>query len=96
LCRLHHRLMHEGGFGVERVAGGALQFTRPNGSVIIEHPQLPYARAINRSCNPVFIAHGQPIDAADWIIPEDILNLDLAVSGIMRSEENGREVAPFI
>jgi hypothetical protein len=96
LCRRHHRLVHEGGFGVERIADGALCFTRPDGRVITEHPQLPYARAINRLCNPVFIAHGQPIDAADWIIPEGILNLDLAVDGIMRSEENGREVAPFI
>ncbi len=34
LCRLHHRLVHEGGFGCERAANGRLVFRRPDGSVI--------------------------------------------------------------
>jgi hypothetical protein len=84
LCSRHHRLVHEGGFGVERIADGALRFTRPDGRVIAEHPRLPDARAIDGLRNPIFGARGQPIDAADWIIPEGVLNLDLAVSGLMR------------
>ena len=36
LCRRHHRLVHEGGFGVARIANGALRFTRPDGRVIAE------------------------------------------------------------
>jgi len=90
LCRRHHRLVHEGGFGVERIADGALRFTRPDGHVIAEHPRLPAARAIDGLRNPIFSASGQPIDAADWIIPEGVLNLDLAVSGLLRFEERGR------
>jgi len=85
-CRRHHRLVHEGGFGVERIADGALRFTRPDGGVIAEHPRLPDARAIDGLRNPVFSARGQPIDAADWTIPEGVLDLDLAVSGLMRNE----------
>jgi hypothetical protein len=91
LCRRHHRLVHEGGFGVEPVADGVIQFTRPDSRVIAEHPRLPDARAIDGMHNSIPGAHDQPIDAADWIIPEGVLNLDLAVSGLMRFEERGRE-----
>jgi len=41
LCRRHHRFVHEGGFQVERLPGGALQFRTPNGWVIPEAPALP-------------------------------------------------------
>jgi hypothetical protein len=41
LCRRHHRFVHEGGFQVERAAGGALQFRSPHGWVIPEAPALP-------------------------------------------------------
>ena len=33
LCSFHHRLVHEGGYGV-RVRHGAIEFTRPDGRVI--------------------------------------------------------------
>ena len=90
LCRRHHRLVHEGGFGVERIADGATQFTRPNGRVIAEHAQLPDARTIDGLRNSIPDARGQPIDAEDWTIPEGVLNLDLAISGLLRFEERGR------
>jgi hypothetical protein len=35
LCRPHHRLLHEGGFGLETMDGGPV-FRRPDGSVIEE------------------------------------------------------------
>jgi hypothetical protein len=83
LCRRHHRLVHEGGFGVERIADGALRFIRPDGRVIGEHPQMPAAHANNGLHNPIYSERGKPIDAANWIIPEGALDLDLAVSGLM-------------
>jgi len=91
LCCRHHRLVHEGGFGVERIADGALRFTRHDGRVIVEHPRLPDAPTTDGLHNPIFAAHGKPIDTVDWIIPEAVLNLDLAISGLMRIEERGRE-----
>ncbi|HSC03307.1 MAG TPA: DUF222 domain-containing protein [Solirubrobacteraceae bacterium] len=34
LCSYHHRLVHEGGFGVEGGRGGTVRFRRPDGRVI--------------------------------------------------------------
>jgi hypothetical protein len=38
LCSYHHRLVHEGGFGVERARGGSVRFRRPDGRVIAAVP----------------------------------------------------------
>jgi hypothetical protein len=89
LCRRHHRLVHEGGFGVERTADGALKFTRPDGRVIAEHPLLPAAHDIEGF-------RRQPIDAADWVIPADALDLDLAISGLIQSGERDTRAEPHV
>ena len=34
LCSYHHRLVHEGGFSVERAAGHGIRFRRPDGGLI--------------------------------------------------------------
>ncbi|HEY1360229.1 MAG TPA: DUF222 domain-containing protein [Thermoleophilaceae bacterium] len=34
LCRRHHRLLHEGGYGLSRASGGGFIFRRPDGRVI--------------------------------------------------------------
>ncbi len=41
LCRAHHRAVHEGGFRVERLAGGELRFFRPDGRLLDAMPALP-------------------------------------------------------
>ncbi len=38
LCRRHHRLLHEGGYGLHTVGQGAFTFTRPDGSDIPDVP----------------------------------------------------------
>lgn len=38
LCSYHHRLVHEGGFGVERGRGGSVRFRRPDGRAIAALP----------------------------------------------------------
>jgi hypothetical protein len=40
LCRRHHRLVHEGGIGIERDTGGAVTFVRPDGRRIERAPRL--------------------------------------------------------
>ena len=47
LCRFHHRLVHEGGFSVER-RGERIVFLRPDGKAIPEAPGVP--RGSIRSC----------------------------------------------
>ncbi len=89
LCRRHHCLVHEGGFGVERIADGALRFTRPDGRVITEHPRLPDARDIEGfRC--------QSIDAADWIFPAGALDLDLSISGLIQSWGRNTRAGPYV
>ncbi|MFZ0383076.1 MAG: DUF222 domain-containing protein [Solirubrobacteraceae bacterium] len=39
LCSYHHRLVHEGGFKVERSGGGAVRFRRPDGRAIAPAPE---------------------------------------------------------
>ena len=41
LCRRHHRLLHEGGFGVRLATDGAVQFTDPRGRPLERCPALP-------------------------------------------------------
>jgi hypothetical protein len=41
LCRHHHRLVHEGGFSVERLADGELVFRNPHGERLLNSPEPP-------------------------------------------------------
>jgi hypothetical protein len=42
LCRRHHRLVHEGGFGVQTRAGGEIHFTYPDGRTLPPSPDGPF------------------------------------------------------
>ena len=46
LCRRHHRLVHEAGFGLETDGHGHFQFTRPDGESIPDTP-----RAVTSQCD---------------------------------------------
>jgi hypothetical protein len=39
LCRRHHRLVHEGGFGVTTNHTGHIEFTRPDGETLVASPK---------------------------------------------------------
>jgi hypothetical protein len=59
LCRRHHRLVHEGGFGVQRRPDGTLLFTDPWGRVLPDAPEL---RAANGSAAGRQLERGLAID----------------------------------
>jgi hypothetical protein len=40
LCRHHHRLVHEGGFGVGRSNSGVIEFSNPAGKIIPTGPDI--------------------------------------------------------
>ncbi len=88
LCRHHHRLVHEGGFGVDRAANGQIRFSRPNGLTIEEHPRLPPTGSVEGLLGP---AHrrgnretGEVIDASCRFVPGDTLDYDIAIEGLMQ------------
>jgi len=91
LCRQHHRLVHEGGFGVERSVDGRIRFSRAKGRFIEEHPQLPATGSVKGLFGPTHRRAnretGQAIDAASWIIPGDTLDYGMAIEGLMRERE---------
>jgi len=83
LCRHHHRLVHEDGFGLERTADGCIRFSRADGRFIEKHPQLP----ANGSVEALLRRNretGEAIDASSWIIPGDTLDYGMAIEGLMR------------
>jgi hypothetical protein len=83
LCRHHHRRVHEDGFGVERIDHSRIRFSRPDGRVIEEHPQLPTSGSIERLRR----GNREVIDASAWIIPGDTLDYGIAIEGLMRKRE---------
>ncbi|MGH2792335.1 MAG: DUF222 domain-containing protein [Actinomycetota bacterium] len=56
LCRRHHRMVHEGGFGVKRRVDGTLSFTDPWGRELPDAPELKAAGESARRSN----------DSGDW------------------------------
>jgi hypothetical protein len=42
LCRNHHRLVHEGGFGVQTGEDNTLSFTAPDGQIIPAGPETRF------------------------------------------------------
>jgi hypothetical protein len=83
LCSYHHRLVHEGGFRVERTGGGGLRFRRPDGQVIADAP----AGAV--ACGPSLEARNRARDVcpdAFTIRPVsegDRLDYDIATDGLI-------------
>ena len=85
LCRRHHRLVHEGGFGLGKIADGRIRFTRPDGRVIDDHPELPCGTIAALCCANQ--QAGQITDASSWIIPTDVLDYDIAIGGLLSLQQ---------
>jgi hypothetical protein len=47
LCRLHHRLVHEGGYQIEVSQNGSFIFRTPDGRALESSPRLPDVRENN-------------------------------------------------
>jgi hypothetical protein len=84
LCSHHHRLVHEGGYCVERAGADGVRFRRPNGNVI-------------PSTWPAAVANGPPVERANaacgisvddkTCMPRsagDLLDYGIAVEGLCR------------
>jgi hypothetical protein len=73
--------VHEGGFGLDKIDGGRIRFTRPDSLVIGDLPRLPGGtiEALQRGNRQA----GQAIDASSWIIPADDLDYDIAIGVLL-------------
>ncbi|HWF25295.1 MAG TPA: DUF222 domain-containing protein [Solirubrobacteraceae bacterium] len=81
LCSHHHRLVHEGGFGVERVDSRSVRFRRPDGRPI--PPAGPGMRA--RGPNLEHHHRAPPIDAYTCMPRSagDSIDYGIAVEGLL-------------
>ena len=87
LCRKHHRLVHEEGFGLNRGADGAFNFTLPDGTLIPPGPDQRFrgnfvAQKVKNSEMGEEITSDTPIP--NWC--EATMDNDLAVLGLLQRE----------
>jgi len=66
LCRHHHRLVHEGGVGIEGRHGGDLVFRRPDGRRIAPCPAAPPGRALALRAGGIAADACVPCRATGW------------------------------
>ncbi|MFT5139103.1 MAG: hypothetical protein ACI9H8_000422 [Lysobacterales bacterium] len=87
LCRTHHRLVHEGGFGVKANPGGTIKFTLPSGKVIPRGPDtrfrgnLKAIKSVNRN-NGLNITPKTPVPA--WYGEQ--MDKNMAVEALLKLE----------
>jgi len=87
LCRKHHRLVHEAGYGVEKTTGTAINFFLPDGKIIPRGPDRRFrgnAVALRR----VNIKNGLKITPTTSI-PQwygDIMDHEMAVDMLLANE----------
>jgi hypothetical protein len=83
LCSYHHRLVHEGGFRVERSGQGAVRFRRPDGRTIAPAPEC--ASVLGGSLTEQHRARGVVVDASTCrpLSAGDRLDYGLAVDVLL-------------
>ena len=88
LCRRHHRLVHEGRFGVRAEANGKLLFTRPDG---VRVPTVPPPAKASGTLEDKNRRAGITIDAGTCQSEWDGLPMDyhMAVDGILTCNARG-------
>jgi hypothetical protein len=83
LCSYHHRLVHEGGFRVERTGGGAVRFRRPDGRAIAPAPEC--GSVVGGSLAEQHRARGVVVDASTCrpLSAGERLDYDLAMDALL-------------
>jgi len=99
LCRHHHRLVHEGGFGIQCLQGGDIYFTNPAGARIYAAPETCFSGnafmlMARNTANNISISPRTAIP--DW--GGEGMDVDVVVHGLERLESSGlpeREPGPI-
>ncbi len=69
LCHFHHRLVHEGGYGVRVSGNQAFAFTRPDGRLIEDVPKNSAESFRDTDIETLNREHGLDIDATTCVFP---------------------------
>ena len=90
LCRHHHRLVHEGGFGIQCLQGGGLAFTSPIGKRIPDTPETRFSGnafelMARNTANNISISPRTAIP--DW--GGEGMDVDVVIQGLQRLESSG-------
>ena len=85
LCRHHHRLVHEGGYSIERRDDGRLLFFTPTGVLI---PHVPEATAAQTPVDAVNAARGVDVSAGTGVTlwAGERMDLGMAVDGLLQAD----------
>jgi Domain of unknown function (DUF222)/HNH endonuclease len=86
LCSHHHRLVHEGGYSVERRRGGAVRFRRPDGRAVPAVPSVPWGEAA--SLPRLHTAAGVTIDEVTCVpcVHSQRMHLPWIVDGLAEAD----------
>jgi hypothetical protein len=87
LCKFHHRLVHEGGWSMERVHGRRVNFRRPDGTILETSPSR--VKPVDGKIEARNAARGVPI-SPDTCVPAcygDPLDLEWTVAGLCEARE---------
>lgn len=84
LCRFHHRAVHEGGFGIQRLDDGALRFVRPDGEAV--HGEAP------GFAQPAGDWREMPMRGTPFAYRGDRMDLGMAVGVLFQAERRKRDV----
>lgn len=80
VCHYHHVQLHEGGFSVQRLEGGMLQFRKPDGSILSNAPE------------PIHRSDDLPTSAeASWYWCGDTMDYAMATHCIATATHSGQQ-----
>jgi len=89
LCRFHHSLVHEGGFGLQALANNQFEFSRPNSQVIEPAPKTRSRGnvfALTRENQKLGLEITHETAIPDW--HGETMDDDLAIMGLLQCRED--------
>jgi len=88
LCTVHHRLVHEGGYGVRVCGNQQFEFSRPDGRVIEDVPKNSAESFRNTDIETLNREHDLDIDAKTCVFPGNgaRMNHALAVEALLHRD----------
>jgi Domain of unknown function (DUF222)/HNH endonuclease len=94
LCSHHHRLVHEGGYTVERRRAGAVRFRRPDGEAVPSVPSAPQGEAA--ALPRLHRAAGVAVDDVTCVpcVQSERMQLPWIVDGLAEADPRLRALEP--